>query len=1041
MQPESVSGILCFGPFKLDLKAGEVLVSGQRIRLQEQPFQILKMLVDHPFEVVTREEIRRKLWPNDTVVEFDHSINAAIKKLRLALGDSAEEPKYVETVARRGYRLIVSVKRESLVEPLAAALVAPQQPESTTEDLIGQTVSHYLVLEILGGGGMGVVFKAQDIKLGRYVALKFLPEELTADREALERFEHEARAASSLDHPNICTIYEVEEHQDRPFIVMQLLEGQTLRERMQVDASQGRHLLTDELLDMGIQIAQGLEAAHQKGIIHRDIKPANLFITKRGECKILDFGLAKLANPKQPVNSHRKVDVHDGPRGQDAETSPSSAPNLTRMGASMGTPSYMSPEQVRRDVLDARTDLFSFGAVLYEMATGHQPFEGGTAALVQDAILNHKPQLQLNTDLPTELEAIIRKALENDRERRYQSASEIGADLKRLQNTCAEERKVPATHRFPRTAKSTRIAWVIVAPAAAVLITIVIGLLAPSVWWHPPDLPILPQRALTSNNSTEPVTLPTISKDGSQLAYLAGGEIHLKVIDTGELRVVSPPNGVHVVGLQWLPDGTRLLATCYTASGASLWVVSVPGRSFHKLRDNVSSASLSPDGSRIVLASFKHYLNSPLQEIFVMSATGEDAQKILSESGKDQIRIDGWLPNGDGFLYVRRKFLGESLGDVTLELHDFKGSPSRVLLSDRGYRNGVFMPDGRYIYARSDPNRTEWDGNLWDVRFDFQSGGMTGKPRQITHWTQTLIDSLSASKDGRRLVLLKSTPQRDVYIGEPGEEWTFVKQFARLTGDDHDDSPSAWMPNSEEVLFTSNRNGNLDIYKQALGKLRAEPVVAGPKDECDPTVTPDGAWLFYFLVPYLKRQSSSDPIELMRMSLPHGPAHVVLREPGISRIDCADSPYNRCVVDQRMHRELSFYAFDAVKGKSSSQLAKMRILPSPAQYSWALSKDGSQIAVVMNSWHENRIHVLSLATSAVKTVLVKEGRHFTSVEWSPDGKGWIVSGPTVGAFQVDLDGRVRPGVFSGNCLVSPDGQKLTFEMLNPVANAWIIEDL
>jgi len=261
MKAAPSSGVLCFGPFKLDLRAGEVHKGDRRIRLQEQPFQILKMLIERPCEVVTREEIRKKLWPNDTVVEFDHSINAAIKKLRLALGDSAEEPKYVETVARRGYRLMVPVEWETVspAVPLAEAVDALPEAESAVGNLIGQKVSHYRVLEMVGGGGMGVVYKAQDIKLGRYVALKFLPEELTTNHQALECFEHEARAASSLDHPNICTIYEVEEHRGTPFIVMQLLEGRTLRERIEADASHGGRLPTGELLDLAIQITDGMD--------------------------------------------------------------------------------------------------------------------------------------------------------------------------------------------------------------------------------------------------------------------------------------------------------------------------------------------------------------------------------------------------------------------------------------------------------------------------------------------------------------------------------------------------------------------------------------------------------------------------------------------------------------------------------------------------------------------------------------------------------------------------------------------------------------
>jgi len=398
--------------------------------------------------------------------------------------------------------------------------------------MLGSTVSHYRVFEKLGGGGMGIVYRAEDLVLKRPVALKFLPQDLTKDKRSLERFLREARAAAALNHPNICTVYEIGEHDEQQFIVMELLEGRTLKYHIG-----SRPLPKQETVDLAIQIVDALEAAHSKGIIHRDIKPANIFVSPRGQAKVLDFGLAKLL----------AAEATSDPLVEAARTLSGSNDELTDSGSTVGTVAYMSPEQVRGQQLDARTDLFSFGTVLYEMATGQQAFTGHTAALTYDAILNRPPiaPARINPEIPPKVQEIIDKALEKDRDLRYQSASEFRADLKRLRRDMdsAAMRVVLGSTSAATQAPRWRALYPLGIAAGTVIISLAV-VFAIRGWrglQASPEQAMPRQRSVTTNPPENPVYAAAISTDGRYVAYADYTGVFVRLLESGESHSLPLP--------------------------------------------------------------------------------------------------------------------------------------------------------------------------------------------------------------------------------------------------------------------------------------------------------------------------------------------------------------------------------------------------------------------------------------------------------------------------------------------------------------------
>ncbi len=587
--------------------------------------------------------------------------------------------------------------------------------------MVGKTVSHYRILEKLGGGGMGVVYKAEDTKLHRFVALKFLPEMLTKDRQALERFQREAQAASALNHPNICTIHDIDEYEGQPFIVMELLEGETLRQRLVAPPSrrQGPALQTDELLDLAIQIANGLDAAHSKGIFHRDIKPANIFITTQGQAKILDFGLAKLT----PVGAGLKpapTPGAEGGGGADAAATESPTATidpeyLTSPGTAMGTIAYMSPEQALARQLDARSDLFSFGAVLYEMATGRPPFAGDSSAAIFDSILHKTPvsALRLNPELPAGLEAIINKALEKDREMRYQHASDLRADLKRLHRDTTSGRaaaaEAPGTARPAEAAPVTgakprgRRTWL----AAALAVAVLGGAALAYLYLRPgPRLARLPLRIVPFTSTTGQKSQPAFSPDGNAIAYSWKGEkndnadIYVKLVGAGvPLRLTTDPGDD--LSPSWSPDGRFIAFVRLSKGGDGYYLVPALGGQ-RKLADSHKDSEWgnyldwSPDGKFLAVAD-RMSAQDQLRLLLISVESGE--KKVVASPPDPFVASARFSPDGKFLAYVAGAgFLAQDIFLVPVS----GGEAKRLTLDKRRVLGLAWTPSGNEILFSSD---------------------------------------------------------------------------------------------------------------------------------------------------------------------------------------------------------------------------------------------------------------------------------------------------------------------------------------------------
>jgi serine/threonine protein kinase len=588
-----------FGPFELDSRAGELRKHGIRIKVREQPVRILLMLVEHPGEVVLRDEIRLKLWPNNTIVEFDHGINAAIQKLRDALGESAGKPRYVETVARRGYRFLGEVER--IGGPAPEPPLEPP-PESEPPPVPrGSAVSHYRLLDKLGEGGMGVVYRAEDLKLGRHVAVKFLPlvEDDLPD-SVLRRFEREARAASALNHPNICTIHGLEDFDGRPAIVMELVEGETLAARL----ARGP-LPVEESVRIAVEIADALAEAHRHGVVHRDLKPANIMLTgpvSRPGVKVLDFGLAKM---ERPVTS-----------SPDAES-------ISERGVIVGSLHYMSPEQVEGKDADARSDIFSFGLVLYEMAIGRRAFEAESRAGLIAAILEKEPP----PFEPEWLNRVVRACIAKDPNERFQTARDVRRALEWSGSAAGgaspsgrSSRKWLITLAAVFFAALAATGWMSLRPSSAARLSLTI-------------VPPAGQDLFGSRGN------PEISPDGSSVLYGANGQLWMRRLDALEAKSLGPLTNDPIL---WSPD-SRVAAFRQGPGIVEFRLPDGPPQLIAKFDQPTRGGSWGDNGT-ILLSSNK---------LYEVPASGGEVKPLDARAPKQGVlRWPQFLPGGDDFLFL-----------------------------------------------------------------------------------------------------------------------------------------------------------------------------------------------------------------------------------------------------------------------------------------------------------------------------------------------------------------------------------------------------
>ena len=957
--------------------------------------------------------------------------------------------------------------------------------------MVGEIVSHYRILDSLGGGGMGLVYRAEDIRLGRQVAIKFLPEHLATDAAALARFEREARAASALEHPNICPIYEFGEHSGRPFLVMPLLQGQTLRELLEARKHEipqpestrklgnRQALPLVQVLDLAIQIANGLQAAHRKGIIHRDIKPANIFITDQGQAKILDFGLAKLARSITDDPGEPESDDDNARSRQTRDDPPTKTPDplLSHTGVAIGTAGYMSPEQARGEKLDTRSDIFSFGLVLYEMATGQRAIDGDSGPALHDAILTKipVPARQLNPKLPVELCQIIGGAVQKHPESRHQTVSEMRTELEKLQRSMQSSSRLRG----------------LLAVSAPVLVFI-FG----AVFWldkrqpQPSGPPLdIKYRQLTINSSENPVTSGSISPDGKYLAYVDTQGIHVKDIDSGVTQTIAQPPRLkkddvnwEVIDAAWFADSKRFIMNSHPKSGipeleqpdgwriwssrtSDIWLFSRLDEPPRRLRQHALAWSVSPDGTLISFGTNAGKFGE--RENWLMNSDGEQAHKLFDTDENSSIGGFVWSADSQRGFYVKtdpsgNTFLSRDIhGNLPVKFQASTEFPNKPVRGDTS-----LLPDGRLMFQVSEPDSgfssTQDTCNFWTMRVDMYTGKLIEKPKKITNGAGSCGKNANATADGKRLAFLRSASEYGtVYVADVELSGTRIRNARHFTLDEGDDAVSDWFPDGKTALVGTNRGDHYGLFKQSLDSDTPEPIspaVEGGFLE-DAVLSPDGKWVLALIWPLTgspndvlvwpltdSPNDQSRPQPIVRVPVTGGIPETVFLTVRPSAPSCSRAPSNFCVIGEQSadHKQMVVTAFDPIKGRGA-ELARFDLSRdidlSVDDILCVISPDGTRLAITRSP--EGPIEIHSLRSAPTITIRADELKRIWHIEWAADGKGlFVASGSEL--FHVDLRGRTtrvwksRAGRCSG--YPSPDGHHIAIYDLQRSSNMWMMEN-